>query len=165
MKKLLILLLIIPFLSCETNTEKMAGEWYRGAWKGKKFQLADDKYVDLAKKFMDAYENMNPSTMVEMTTDTVKFHPADVAGVFDVNMTNTDFIVARQAPMDSINRNYTFLLPIKLEETNTTIIETHFREDRYLKTGETESVLLFERLLFNQDDKISRVVQWMRPVD
>ena len=50
MKKLLILLLIIPFLSCETNTEKMAGEWYRGAWKGKKFQLADDKYVDLAKK-------------------------------------------------------------------------------------------------------------------
>ena len=40
-----------------------------------------------------------------------------------------------------------------------------FREDRYLKTGETESVLLFERLIFNADDKINRVVQWMRPVE
>ena len=168
MKKLLILILIIPILSCETNTieiEKTAGEWYRGGWKGKKFQLSDDKYVDLAKKFMDAYENMDPATMVEMTTDTVKFHPADLAGIVDVDMTNTDFIVARQAPIDSINRNYTFLLPIKLEETSTTIIETHFREDRYLKTGETESVLLFERLIFNADDKINRVVQWMRPVE
>ena len=158
MKKLLILILIIPFFSCETNTieiEKTAGEWYRGGWKGKKFQLSDDKYVDLAKKFMDAYENMDPATMVEMTTDTVKFHPADVAGIFDVDMTN----------IDSINRNYTFLLPIKLEETSSTIIETHFREDRYLKTGETESVLLFERLIFNADDKINRVVQWMRPVE
>ena len=58
-----------------------------------------------------------------------------------------------------------FLLPIKLEETSATIIETHFREDRYLKTGETESVLLFERLIFNADDKINRVVQWMRPVE
>ena len=84
---------------------------------------------------MDAYENMDPATMVEMTTDTVKFHPADVAGIFDVDMTNTDFIVDRQAPIDSINRNYTFLLPIKLEETSSTIIETDFREDRYLKTG------------------------------
>ena len=46
---------------------------------------------------MDAYENMDPATMVEMTTDTVKFHPADVGGIFDVDMTNTDFIVARQA--------------------------------------------------------------------
>ena len=89
MKKLFILILIIPFFSCETNTveiEKTAGEWYRGGWKGKKFQLSDDKYVDLAKKFMDAYENMDPATMVEMTTDTVKFHPADVGGIFDVDM-------------------------------------------------------------------------------
>ena len=42
MKKLLILILIIPFFSCETNTieiEKTAGEWYRGGWKGKKFQF------------------------------------------------------------------------------------------------------------------------------
>ena len=38
MKKLFILILIIPFFGCETNTveiEKTAGEWYRGGWKGK----------------------------------------------------------------------------------------------------------------------------------
>ena len=42
MKKLLILILIIPFFSCETNTieiEKTAGEWYRGGWKGKGYRL------------------------------------------------------------------------------------------------------------------------------
>ena len=28
---------------------------------------------------------------------TVKFHPADIAGTFDVDMTNTSFIVERQS--------------------------------------------------------------------
>ena len=169
MKKIILLLILtVSLVSCETSVEvdKIGGEWLReGARLGKGYTIGDQKDSDFAKKFMDAYENMDPATMVEMTTDTVKFHPADVGGIFDVDMTNTDFIVARQAPIDSINRNYTFLLPIKLEETSSTIIETHFREDRYLKTGDTESVLLFERLIFNADDKINRVVQWMRPVE
>ena len=168
MKKLFILILIIPFFSCETNTveiEKTAGEWYRGGWKGKKFLLSDDKYVDLAKKFMDAYENMDPETMVEMTKDTVKFHPGDISGVFDVDMTNTDFIVERQSNWDSISRNYAFILPLKLEDTNYTVVETSFRENRYIKDGSTESSNIYERLYFNDEDKIARVVQWMRPVE
>ena len=51
----------------------------------------DKKDSDIVKKFMDAYENMDPELMVEMTEDTVKFHPADIAGTFDVDMTNTKF--------------------------------------------------------------------------
>ena len=122
MKKLFILILIIPFFSCETNTveiEKTAGEWYRGRLERKKFQLSDDKYVDLAKKFMDAYENMDPATMVEMTTDTVKFHPADVGGIFDVDMTNTDFICCETSSNSPIiKRNYTFFHQLNLKKLN-----------------------------------------------
>ena len=39
---------------------------------------------------MDAYENMDAQLMVDLSADTVKFHPADIGGVFDVDMTNTD---------------------------------------------------------------------------
>ena len=92
--------------------------------------LADDKYSELAFKFMDAYENMDPETMVEMTKDTVKFHPGDISGVFDVDkQPNADFIVERQSNWDSISRNYAFILPLKLEDTNYTVVETSFRID------------------------------------
>ena len=53
---------------------------------------------------MDAYENMDPDLMVQMTADTVKFHPADIPGTFDVDMTNTNFIVERQSGWDSISK-------------------------------------------------------------
>tara|TARA_B100000242_G_scaffold293492_1_gene271800 strand:+ start:993 stop:1502 length:510 start_codon:yes stop_codon:yes gene_type:complete len=166
MKKILFLLFIISIIGCETNTieiEKTSGEWFRGESKGKKYMLADDKYSELAFKFMDAYENMDPETMVEMTKDTVKFHPGDISGVFDVDMTNTDFIVERQSNWDSISRNYAFILPLKLEDTNYTVVETSFRENRYIKDGSIESSNIYERLYFNNEDKIARVVQWMRP--
>ena len=64
----------------------------------------DQKDYDLVKKFLDAYENMDPQGMVDLSADTVKFHPADIAGVFDVDMTNTDFIVESLKPsVESIN--------------------------------------------------------------
>ncbi len=78
-------------------------------------------------------------------------------------MTNTDFIVERQSNWDSISRNYAFILPLKLEDTNYTVVETSFRENRYIKDGSIESSNIYERLYFNNEDKIARVVQWMRP--
>ena len=54
--------------------------------------------------------------MVEMMADTVKFHPADIGGVFDVDMTNTDFIVnERQSNWDSISRDYIFIMPLNMK--------------------------------------------------
>ncbi len=166
MKKLFILILIIPFFGCETNTveiEKTAGEWYRGGWKGKKFQLSDDKYVDLAKKFMDAYENMDPDLMVQMTADTVKFHPADIPGTFDVDMTNTNFIVERQSGWDSISRNYVYIMPLKMEDSKDRVVTTVFSETRYKKDGSTDSNNFYERIYLNERDKVTRVVQFSRP--
>ncbi len=167
MKKILLLFTISTLLSCETKTveiEKTAGEWLMdGNWNGKKYMLGDDKYTDLAMTFMEAYADFDPQTMVDMTTDMAKFHPGDVAGVFDVDMSNTDFIVQRQSEWDSINRNYNFIIPLKLEETNYNVVHAGISEKRFYKDGSTESILFYEKIWFNNEDKISRVVQWMRP--
>ena len=97
------------------------------------------------------------------SADIVKFHPGDVAGVFDVDMTNTDFIVDRQKDMDSVSRNYIFIMPLKMEGTNVRFVETSFNETTYSKDGSSKSVGVYEKLYINTDNKISRVVQWHRP--
>ena len=45
---------------------------------GKGYMAGDQKDLETVKTFMDAYENMDAQLMVEMSADTVKFHPADL---------------------------------------------------------------------------------------
>ena len=110
MKKIFsIFIILIISISCNTPVEyeKIGGEWLReGSRLGKGYMIGDQKDSDLAKKFLDAYENMDAQLMVDLSADSVKFHPADIGGVFDVDMTNTDFIVERQSNWDSISRDY-----------------------------------------------------------
>jgi hypothetical protein len=106
---------------------------------------------------------MDPQGMVDLSAETVKFHPADIGGVFDVDMTNTDFIVERQSNWDSISRNYIFIMPLKLEDSENRVVTTAFTETRYIKDGSSESINFYERLYINEQDKIMRVVQYSRP--
>jgi hypothetical protein len=98
-----------------------------------------------------------------MSADIVKFHPGDVSGVFDVDMTNTDFINERQKDWDSIERTYVFIMPINMEDTSVRFVETSFNETTFSKDGTSESKGVFERLYINEKNKIERVVQWHRP--
>ena len=100
---------------------------------------------------------------VVLSADTVKFHPADIAGVFDVDMTNTDFIVERQSNWDSVSRDYIFIMPLKMEDSGNRVVTTAFTETRYVKDGTSESINFYERLYINEQDKIMRVVQYSRP--
>ena len=89
MKKIILLsILTLSLSSCETSVEaeKIGGEWLM---EGSSYRqrIYEDQY-DLAKKFMDAYEDMDAHLMVDLCADTVKFHPADIGGVFDVDMSN-----------------------------------------------------------------------------
>ena len=47
---------------------------------------------------------MNLDLMIELSEDIVKFHPGDMAGVFDVDASNTDFLIERQSTFESIKR-------------------------------------------------------------
>ena len=167
MKKIFsIFIILIISISCNTPVqyEKVGGEWLReGSRLGKGYMIGDQKDSDLAKKFLDAYENMDAQLMVNLSADTVKFHPADIGGVFDVDMTNTDFIVERQSNWDSISRDYIFILPINLEDSDGRIVTTAFSETRYIKDGSTETNIFYERLSINEQDQIDRVVQYSRP--
>ena len=167
MKKIFsIFIILIISISCNTPVEyeKIGGEWLReGSRLGKGYMIGDQKDSELVKKFLDAYENMDAKLMVDLSADTVKFHPADIGGVFDVDMTNTDFIVERQSNWDSISRDYIFIMPINLEDSDGRIVTTAFSETRYIKDGSTETNIFYERLSINEQDQIDRVVQYSRP--
>ena len=167
MKKIFsIFIILIISISCNTPVEyeKIGGEWLReGSRLGKGYMIGDQKDSELVKKFLDAYENMDAKLMVDLSADTVKFHPADIGGVFDVDMTNTDFIVERQSNWDSISRDYIFILPLNLEDSDGRIVTTAFSETRYIKDGSTETNIFYERLSINEQDQIDRVVQYSRP--
>ena len=167
MKKIILLfILALSLVSCETSVEvdKIGGEWLReGARLGKGYTIGDQKDSDFAKKFMDAYENMDAQLMVDLSADIVKFHPADIGGVFDVDMTNTDFIVERQSNWDSISRDYIFIMPLNMEDAEGRLVTTAFTETRYIKDGSTETNIFYERLYINEQDLIARVVQYSRP--
>lgn len=167
MKKIFsIFIILIISISCNTPVEyeKIGGEWLReGSRLGKGYMIGDQKDSELVKKFLDAYENMDAQLMVDLSADTVKFHPADIGGVFDVDMTNTDFIVERQSNWDSISRDYIFILPLNLEDSDGRIVTTAFSETRYIKDGSTETNIFYERLSINEQDQIDRVVQYSRP--
>ena len=150
MKKIILLLILtVSLVSCETSVEvdKIGGEWLReGTRLGKGYTIGDQKDSDFAKKFMDAYENMDAQLMVDLSADIVKFHPADIGGVFDVDMTNTDFIVERQSNWDSISRDYIFIMPLNMEDSEGRLVTTAFTETRYIKDGSTETNIFYERL-------------------
>ena len=150
-----------------SDTDTVFGEWLvQGrSWTGKGFLAGDKKDTEIVKKFMDAYENMDPDLMVEMTTDTVKFHPADIAGTFDVDMTNSNFIIERQSNWDSISSDYVYIMPLKIEDSKNRVVTTVFSETRYIKDGSTDSQIFYERIYLNKDDKVSRVVQYGRPTE
>jgi hypothetical protein len=171
MKKILCLFIATAFLaSCETNvteeTDKIAGKWLReGNRLNKGYMAGNQRDYDIVKKFMDAYENMDAELMVELSSDTLKFHPSDLSGVFDIDMTNTDFINERQSNWDSISRDYVVILPLKMEGTKNRVVTTMFTEARYVKDGTVDSINFYERLYLNEDDKIVRVVQFSRPAN
>ena len=167
MKKILSLFIIATaFTSCDNSVESdiIAGKWLLDDSRFEKGYMAgDQKDYDLVKKFLDAYENMDPQGMVDLSAETVKFHPADIGGVFDVDMTNTDFIAERQSNWDSISRDYIFIMPLKMEDSKNRVVTTAFTETRYIKDGTSESINYYERLYINEQDKIMRVVQYSRP--
>ena len=171
MKKILCLFIATAFLaSCETNvteeTDKIAGKWLReGNRLNKGYMAGNQRDYDIVKKFMDAYENMDAEAMVELSSDTLKFHPSDLSGVFDIDMTNTDFINERQSNWDSISRDYVVILPLKMEGSKNRVVTTMFTEARYVKDGTVDSINFYERLYLNENDKIVRVVQFSRPTN
>uniref|UniRef100_UPI0040472FCE hypothetical protein n=1 Tax=Algoriphagus sp. TaxID=1872435 RepID=UPI0040472FCE len=58
----------------------------------KKAIIGSEKDLKIAMELFDAYTNLNSQRMVDLSADVVKFHPGEMAGIIDVDATNTAFI-------------------------------------------------------------------------
>ena len=111
MKKISLLFIVLLFTGCETKTieiQKSGGVWVMGGdnqfqeGSSPKAVIGSDSDLEIAMAFYNAYADMELDKMVELSEDVVKFHPGDIAGVVDVDTSNTDFIVERQSTFESI---------------------------------------------------------------
>ena len=116
-KKILSLIFFTIILSgCgdqNVNVKNSGGFWHEidGVGTIKKAIIGSEKDLGIAMEFFDAYTNLNSQRMVDLSADVVKFHPGEMAGIIDVDATNTAFIDQIQSTFKSINR-----LEINIEE-------------------------------------------------
>lgn len=172
MKKISLLFIVLLFTGCETKTievQKSGGIWFMGGdnqfqeGSSPKAVIGSESDLEIAMAFYNAYADMELDKMVELSEDVVKFHPGDIAGVVDVDTSNTDFIVERQSTFESIKRTLHNITPIAVEGSeNYTVVSINFTEEINYKDGSTSSDHYFERIHV-VNGKVNRVVQWMRP--
>jgi hypothetical protein len=78
-KKIITLLIIATLISCETKVVKVpvkAGEIALGPNTGSKFYLTSDDNVDIVKKLLESWNNMDPDGMFEVLEDTITWYVA-----------------------------------------------------------------------------------------
>ena len=172
-KKILSLILFITILSgCgnqHVNVQNSGGFWHEiddvfdGIGTIKKAIIGSEKDLGIAMEFFDAYTNLNSQRMVKLSADVVKFHPGDMAGIVDVDATNTAFIDQIQSTFKSIDRTVHNVTPLAVEGSeNYTIVGINYTQVITHKDGGTSSGHYFERIHV-ENEKVVRIVQWMRP--
>ncbi|MDG1044510.1 MAG: nuclear transport factor 2 family protein [Flavobacteriaceae bacterium] len=133
--------------------------------KSKKAIIGSEKDVEIAMELFDAYTNLDSQRMVELSKDIVKFHPAEIAGIIDVDASNTSFIDQIQSTFESIDRTVHNVTPIAVEGSdNYTVVGINYTQVITHKDGSISSGHYFERIHV-ENEKVVRIVQWMRPLE
>ena len=131
----------------------------------KKAIIGSEKDVEIAMELFDAYTNLDSQRMVELSEDIVKFHPAEIAGIIDVDASNTSFIDQIQSTFESIDRTVHNVTPIAVEGSdNYTVVGINYTQVITHKDGSISSGHYFERIHV-ENEKVVRIVQWMRPLE
>ena len=63
-----------------------------------------------------------------------------------------------------VKRKLNNVVPLKIEGSDFTRVSVSFREKRYYKDGNQESVRLIDRI-FLREGKIFRIIQWMGEIE
>ena len=131
----------------------------------KKAIIGSEKDVEIAMELFDAYTNLDSQRMVELSEDIVKFRPAEIAGIIDVDASNTSFIDQIQSTFESIDRTVHNVTPIAVEGSdNYTVVGINYTQVITHKDGSISSGHYFERIHV-ENEKVVRIVQWMRPLE
>ena len=159
MKKILLLFTMAVFLSCETKVVEVpvkGGEIARGENKGSKFYIASDENVDVVKKLLKAWNNMDPDGMFEVLTDTITWWVPNSKIPIKADK---EFITAYLSSYDSIRQDPQGFIPHQWEGQEHVVVSLASREKKYKKDGTFEDDRLFERFHI-KDGKIFRVQAW-----
>lgn len=166
MKKILLLIIITTFISCETKTvevEKSAGMTYAGANEGKKFFFGSDESAKMAVDAILAYADGNFDLMNEMAADTIMFFEPSIGKPIPVANPSNEFLSQIQSPYDSITRFVYNAIPLKREGDDFEMVMVSFRENRY-KDGDVEKLRVLDKIWI-RDGKFFRVNQWNGIID
>ena len=173
MKKFKSLIMIaVILMGCENqnmNVQNSGGVWYLkdgifdADGTSKKAIIGSEKDVENAMELYHAYTNLDSQRMVELSADIVKFHPAEIAGMIEVDASNTAFIDQIQSTFESIDRTINNITPIAVEGSdNYTVVGINYTQVITHKDGSISSGSYFERIHV-ENEKVVRIVQWMRP--
>tara|TARA_A200000113_G_scaffold204760_1_gene200616 strand:- start:212 stop:736 length:525 start_codon:yes stop_codon:yes gene_type:complete len=167
MKKNIIIFSIITFLySCESNQVEVevnanAGKHYLANFKDKKYIFGSDEDARNAVKLVMAYADKDVETMSKFMGDTVVYFPPN--GGMSMNTAKSELpniVEMLHQPYDSIKRTLYSVIPLKPQGADFTRAEVNFKEDRYLKDGTQQSVMLHDKIFF-RNGEIFRIVQLM----
>lgn len=153
------------------NVQNSGGVWhlndgvFNADGTSKKAVIGSEKDLEIAMELFDAYTNLNSQRVVELSADVVKFHPGEMAGIVDVDATNTEFIDQIQSTFKSIDRTVHNVTPLAVEGSeNYTVVGINYTQVITHKDGSTSSGHYFERIHV-ENEKVVRIVQWMRPME
>ena len=167
MKKNIIIFSIITFLfSCESNQVEVevnanAGKHYLANFKDKKYIFASDEDARNAVKLVMAYADKDVETMSKFMGDTVVYFPPN--GGMSMKSAKSELpniVEMLHQPYDSIKRTLYSVIPLKPQGADFTRAEVNFKEDRHLKDGTKQSVMLHDKIFF-RNGEIFRIVQLM----
>lgn len=164
------LLMIIPtllFICCQPKTVEVkvndsAGKHYLNNFKDKKYIFGSDEDAKSAVELVLAYADKDVETMSKLMSDTVTYNPP--LGGMSMKAVKSELpqiVKMLHEPYDSIKRNLYSVIPLKPDGADFTRAEVNFREDRFLKDGTKQSVMLHDKIFF-RNGKIFRIVQLMR---
>ena len=159
MKKIITLLIIATLISCETEVVKVplkAGEIALGPNTGSKYYLTSDDNVDIVKKLLESWNNMDPDGMFEVLEDTITWYDASEKKPI---VADKNFIIEYMSAYDSISQVVQGYIPHQYEGQTADVVSVASRETKFKKDGTVEDDRLFERF-FIRNGKIFRVMAW-----
>ena len=169
-KSLLLTLPTLIFVCCQPKTVEVevnasAGEQFLNNFKGKKYIFGSDLDAKNAASLVLAYAEKDSETMVKFMEDTVVYYPPLGGKVMKTPKSAIHEVVkSLHEPYDSIKRKLNNVVPLKIEGSDFTRVSVSFREKRYYKDGNQESVRLIDRI-FLREGKIFRIIQWMGEIE
>ena len=133
-----------------------AGEIALGPNTGSKYYLTSDENVDIVKKLLKSWNNMDPDGMFEVLEDTITWY---VASEKKPIVADKNFIVEYMSAYDSISQVVQGYIPHQYEGQTPNVVSVASRETKFKKDGTVEDDRLFERF-FIRNGKIFRVMAW-----